>query len=105
MATLTADLIEDIKERAIDTIFATTMDTAAATAGIGNHIPNRGDRIARFEDMASDGTLDILQGMGAPAYDHLVSEYVADMKAETEAQQRQQKPRGADIVAMMRGGA
>lgn len=85
MSQINAQLVDDVQERAIDELLELNLAALEAADGIGNSALDRSERLARFAEYASDGTLDVLRGMNAPAYDHLVAEYNRDIKAELEA--------------------
>lgn len=50
-------------------------------AAFGDVQLSRADRIARFEDMAARGVIDILETISPPTYNLLLRDYVEDVAA------------------------
>jgi hypothetical protein len=82
---LNAELVKTVEERSVDKLLDLNLDLFKAVDGVGNDAIDRSTRILRFLDLAQRGVLDILDGMGAPAYGRLLRQYERDMKAEMEA--------------------
>ncbi len=80
MNSLNAAMIEDVRRLATEECIELALSMVDETAGVGDHDISREDRIARFVDYAQRGVLDALKGIGAPVYDTLVKEYLADME-------------------------
>lgn len=86
MSNLTVEMVEEIRQQAFDAcldLAQALVDASLGTDGasFGDHALDRGERIARFQDMASRGVIDILKTISPPTYDLLVRTYVADLKA------------------------
>ena len=72
------------EEQALDRLIEITIELVEAMLGpngraYGDVPLDRGDRIARFEDMARRGVLDILQTISPPTYDDLLAGYLKDV--------------------------
>ena len=86
MANHLHDMLEDIQEQALERcLWITTalIDSQLGSDGraFGDITPDRGERVARFIDMAQRGVIDQLQSISPPTYQKLVSEFERDVTA------------------------
>lgn len=84
MPSLLNDRLEAIEKQALSRcaeLALPLVETMLGPSGraYGDVLISREDRIARFEDMASRGVLDILQTISPPTYKLLVDDYLDDV--------------------------
>ena len=86
MSTTNLDIWNDVREaargRLMDMVKATMLAQMGPDgAGFGDHTPSRGQRIARFEQDARSGALDILRVQSPTIYERYGREYRQDVMA------------------------
>lgn len=84
MPSLLNERLEAVEQQALSRLVEVALPLVEAMLGpngraYGDVSLDRGDRIARFEDMARRGVLDILQTISRPTYDSLLRQYIEDV--------------------------
>lgn len=86
MASTNLDIWNDVREQARAKLLDLVKSTMAAQMGpdgegFGDRTPSRAQRIARFNDDARSGALDILRVQSPRIYEQYVREYQRDVMA------------------------
>lgn len=79
MASLTAELLGEIRERAKTEALAISKDLIAVMDGVDDETLSRADRIARFLDDAQSGALDVMKVIRPDLYDKAIADYQRDV--------------------------
>ena len=84
MPNLNVELMEEVRQQAFDKCMEFSESVISAMLGpdgetVGDKPLDRGQRIARVEDMARRGVMDMLKVISPKVYDSLVKQYVRDV--------------------------
>lgn len=84
MPNLNVELMDEVRQQAFDRCIDLSKELIASMLGpdgetVGDKPLDRGQRIARVEDMARRGVMDMLKVISPKVYDNLVKQYVRDV--------------------------
>ena len=82
---LNVELMEEVRQQAFDECMSLSESIIGSMLGpdgetVGDRPLDRGQRIARIEDMSRRGVMDILKVISPPVYDKLVRQFIKDIK-------------------------
>lgn len=96
MPNLNVELMNEVRQQAFDRCMDLSQSLIASMLGsdgetVGDKPLDRGQRIARVEDMSRRSVMDMLKVISPPVYEKIVRQYIRDVKDSplmgTEAEQ------------------